>query len=172
MKKITLILALCAALLNAADAQQDTTLSAEFAKVLQEELPLNGPGATVLVSSRGRIIYKKALGMANMELNVPMQVDNVFRIASITKQFTAIAILQLMEQGKLDLQDEITRFLPDYPTQGAKITIEQLLTHTSGIRDYASIKDTIQRGRMDFTPTEMIRYFQTQPMRFAPGHQV
>ena len=169
MKKTILMLAICGAVYNAANAQQDKKLSAEFDKVLKEEFPLNETGATVLVSSRGKVIYKKALGMANVELNVPMQVDNVFRIASITKQFTAIAILQLMEQGKLDLKDEITRFLPDYPTQGAKITIEHLLTHTSGIRDYTSIKDTVQRGKMDFTPAEMISYFQNQPMRFAPG---
>ena len=107
--------------------------------------------------------------MANLELNVPMRVDNVFRIGSITKQFTAVAILQLMEQGKLRLQDEITKFIPDYPTQGYKITIDHLLTHTSGIRNYSSIKDTVQRGTLDFTPKEMIDYFKHEPMRFAPG---
>ena len=169
MKKTILVLALCAAVFNPLNAQQDAKLSAEFDKVLKEELPLKETGATVLVSSRGKIIYKKALGMANLELDVPMQPDNVFRIASITKQFTAIAILQLMEAGKLHLQDEITRFLPNYPLQGSKITIEHLLTHTSGIRDYTSIKDSTQRGKIDFTPAEMISYFQNQPMRFAPG---
>ena len=148
-----MMLALCATVYHYANAQQDTRL---FDQVLKEELPLKNTGATVLVSRNGKIIYQKALGMANVELNIPMQMDNVFRIASITKQFTAIAILQLMEQGKLNLQDEITRFLPGYPVQGAKITIEHLLTHTSGIRDYASIKDTVQRGKMDFTPAQMI----------------
>jgi CubicO group peptidase (beta-lactamase class C family) len=169
MKKTILMLALSGALFYSAQGQQHTKLSTEFDKVLKEEFPLSGPGATVLVSSRGKIIYKKALGMANVELNVPMQVDNVFRIGSITKQFTAIAILQLMEGGKLNLQDDVTTFIPDYPTQGSRITIEHLLTHTSGIRDYTSIKDSVQRFKMDFTPAEMISYFQNQPMRFAPG---
>ena len=169
MKKTILVLALCGAVFNPLNAQQDAKLSVEFDKVLKEELPLKETGATVLVSSRGKMIYKKALGMANLELGVPMQPDNVFRIASITKQFTAIAILQLMEAGKLHLQDEITRFLPNYPLQGSKITIEHLLTHTSGIRDYTSIKDSTQRGKIDFTPAEMISYFQNQPMRFAHG---
>lgn len=169
MKKTFFMLALCAAVIPFAQAQQDAKLSTEFDKILNQEFVQNNTGGTVLVSSKGKIIYKKAFGMANIELNVPMQVDNIFRIASITKQFTAVAILQLMENGKLNLNDEITRFLPDYPTQGAKITIEHLLTHTSGIRDYAVIKDTVQRGKIDFTPGEMISYFQNQPMRFAPG---
>ncbi|HYD92214.1 MAG TPA: serine hydrolase domain-containing protein, partial [Flavobacterium sp.] len=169
MKKTILMLALSGALFYSADAQQDTKLSAEFDKVMKEQFPSDGPGVTALVSSRGNIIYKKAFGMADVELNVPMRTDHIFRIASITKQFTAVAILQLMEAGKLNLKDEITRFIPDYPMQGATITIEHLLTHTSGIRDFTSIKDTVQRFKMDFTPTEVISYFQNQPMRFAPG---
>ena len=111
-------------------------LTDTFDKMLSEQFKPHEPGATVLVSRKGQIIYKKAFGMANLELDVPMQVDNVFWIASIGKEFTAVAILQLMEQGKLNLQDELTKFIPDYPTQGNKITIEHLLTHTSGIHNY------------------------------------
>jgi CubicO group peptidase (beta-lactamase class C family) len=169
MKKIILMLTLSGALFYSATAQPDTRQSAEFDKVMKEQFPLNETGVTVLVSSRGKIIYKKAYGRANVELNVPMQADHIFRIASLTKQFTAIAILQLMEQQKLNLHDSITRFIPDYPMQGLTITIEHLLTHTSGIRDYTSIKDSGQRFKMDFTPSEMINYFQNQPMRFEPG---
>lgn len=169
MKKKILIIVLCAAVYVSANAQQGLKLTAQFDKVLNSAFSSDEAGATVLISSRGKIIYQKAIGMANMELKVPMHTKQVFRIGSLTKQFTAIAILQLMEQGKLDLQDEITRFLPDFPMQGAKITIEHLLTHTSGIRDYTSIGDSVQRFKMDFTPTEMINYFKNQPMRFAPG---
>ncbi len=169
MKKTILMLAFCGALFNFADAQQDSRLSAEFDKVLNEQFPLNETGATALISSKGKIIYKKAFGMANAELNVRMQTNNIFRIGSITKQFTAIAILQLMEQGKLNLPDEITRFIPGYPVQGSTITIEHLLTHTSGIRDFTSIKDSVQRIKTDFTPAGMISFFQNQPMRFTPG---
>lgn len=169
MKKILTMIAIWGVISNVAIAQQDNKLSAEFDKVVNEELQKIETGATILVSSHGKIIYKKALGMANIELNVPMQTDNVFKIASITKQFTAIAILQLMEQGKLNLDDEVTHFLPDYPVEDSKITIEHLLTHTSGIHDYAIMKDTIQRGKIDFTPIQMIRYFQNEPKRFPPG---
>ncbi|HMK03104.1 MAG TPA: serine hydrolase [Ferruginibacter sp.] len=169
MKKTILMLAFCATLFHAADAQQANSLAAEFDKVLNGQFPLNGTGGAVLVGRSGKIIYKKAFGMANLEHNVPMQTNTVFRVGSITKQFTAIAILQLMEQGKLNLQDEIIRFIPAYPMQGEKITIEHLLPHTSGIRDYTSIKDSVQRSKIDLTPAEMISYFQNQPMRFAPG---
>lgn len=169
MKSIMLLLMLCVTMLISAKAQQEKNLTTEFNKVINEELALNGAGATVLVSRHGEILYSKAFGLANVELDVPMEADHVFRIGSITKQFTAIAILQLMEQGKLNLQDEITRFIPDYPLQGAKITIENLLTHTSGIRDYTSMKDSLQRGKLDFKPEAMIDYFKNQPMRFAPG---
>ena len=107
--------------------------------------------------------------MADIELNVPMQSDMVFRIGSITKQFTAVCILQLMEQGKLGLQDEITKFIPDYPTQAHKITIEHLLTHTSGIMSYTGMKNFQDIIRKDMKPEEIIDFFKNQPMEFAPG---
>ncbi len=170
MKKQTLILAF-GLLFNLTFAQQkdDKQLAAEFDKMLSEQFKTNEPGATALVSRNGQVIYKKAFGMANMELNVPMQADHVFRIGSITKQFTAVAILQLMEQGKLNLQDEITRFIPDYPTQGFKITIEHLLTHTSGIRSFTAMDDYMERMTLDLKPTEIIDHFKNEPMEFAPG---
>lgn len=165
----TLILTLGLLFHVPAQQQGEKELIAKFDTMLSAQFKSNEPGATALVARHGRIIYQKAFGMANLELSVPMQVDHVFRIGSITKQFTAVAILQLMEQGKLNLRDEITRFIPDYPTQGQKITIEHLLTHTSGIQDYARMKDPGQRGSLDFTPKEMIDHFKNQPMRFAPG---
>lgn len=168
MKKqaITLALLLCFCL-GFAQQKTETQLSAEFDKMLSAQF--KETGATALVAKNGQVIYTKAFGMANLEYNLPMQTDNVFRIGSITKQFTAVAILQLMEQGKLKLQDDITKFIPDYPTQGNKITIEHLLTHTSGIEDYTAIKDYPKRMMLDMTPSELIASFKNEPMRFAPG---
>lgn len=168
--KQTLILAF-GLLFNLADAQQkdDKLLTTVFDSLFSEQFKTNEPGATVLVSRNGQIIYKKAFGMANLELNTPMQVDNVFWIASIGKQFTAVAILQLMEQGKLNLQDEITKFIPDYPTQGYKITIEHLLTHTSGIHNFSGMEDPEKKLVSDCTPNEVIDFFKNLPMRFPPG---
>ena len=109
-------------------------LDKQFDKMLNEQYISNEPGATVLVAKNGEIVYHKAFGMANMELDVKMELDNVLEIASITKQFTAVSILMLMEQGKLNLDDDITKFIEDYPTHGHHISIHHLLTHTSGIK--------------------------------------
>ncbi len=171
MRILTNILILTFGLLVHTLAQQkdDKQLATYFDKILSEQFKTDETGATALVSRNGQIIYKKAFGMANLELNVPMQVDNVFWVASIGKQFTAVAILQLMEQGKLNLQDEITKFIPDYPTQGNKITIEHLLTHTSGIHNFSGMKDPEKKLALDCTPNEVIDFFKNLPMLFAPG---
>ena len=107
--------------------------------------------------------------MADLEQGVPMRPGRVLEIGSITKQFTAIAILQLVDQGKIGLGDEITKFLPDYPTQGKKITIEHLLTHTSGIQDMTEMPSFPSTMRTDVTPQELIDRFKNEPMGFTPG---
>lgn len=147
----------------------DQQLTVEIDKLFSSQFIVNEPGAEILIARKGKIFYKKALGMANLELNIPMKPDMVFRIGSLTKQFTAVAILQLMEQGKLSLQDEITRFIPDYPMQGQHITIEHLLTHTSGIKAYTSMKEMNEIRKKDMTPNEVIDFFKNQPMDFVPG---
>ncbi len=131
--------------------------------------PAGGPGAAVLVSRDGRVLMRKAYGGADLELGVPMRPDHVFRLGSITKQFTAVGILMLADEGKLSLDDEITKFFPGYPTHGRRITVEHLLTHTSGIRSYTSIPEWRPLTRNDLTPAELIAVFRDQPMDFAPG---
>ena len=156
---------------NTFSAQTNTEkqLTAKCDQLMSEQFKAGETGGAALIAKKGQIIYKKAFGMANLELNIPMQADNVFRIGSISKQFTAVAILQLMEQGKLGLQDDITKFIPDYPTHGHKITIEHLLTHTSGIQSYTNMKDFGAISRLDKKPEELIAFFKNQPMEFAPG---
>lgn len=142
----------------------------EFDKILSAQFKADGPGCAALIMNNGQVVYRKAFGKANLELNVPMKSEMIFRIGSITKQFTAVAILQLEEQGKLSLQDEITKFIPDYPTHGYKITVEHLLTHTSGIKSYTGMKEfTTNVMRKDMTPKELIDFFKDQPMDFEPG---
>ena len=145
------------------------SLTSEFDKLLSAQFGPGETGCAALVAIKGEVVYRKAFGMANLELNVPMKPDMVFRVGSITKQFTAIAVLQLMEQGKLSLQDDITRFIPDYPTQAYKITIEHLLTHTSGIKSYTNVPEFAGYAKDDFTPAEAIDKFKNLPMEFAPG---
>jgi len=89
----------------------------------------------------------------------------------MTKQFTAVSILMLMERGQLSLSDPVTKFLPDYPTQGKTITIEHLLTHTSGIQSYTDMLSWRPLMRKDMNLTELIGIFKDQPMQFAPGER-
>lgn len=170
MKSYLVLLAfsLFAQVAGSQSATEDA-LADHFDKVLSMQFPGGAPGVTVLAARNGEILYHKAFGTANLEADIPMQTDHVFRIGSVTKQFTAIAILQLVEQGKINLQDEITRFIPDYPTQGHRITIEHLLTHTSGIQSYTSMKDFEKILSTDMTPMQLIDIFKNEPMRFDPG---
>src|SRR5712692_9857088 len=95
------------------------------------------PGASVLVVREGQVVFRQSYGMANLEERVASTPDTHFRLASLTKQFTAAAILILGERGKLSLDDRATRFLPTLPENG--ITIRHLLTHTSGLHDYEDL---------------------------------
>ena len=147
------------------------TLESQIDLLLSTEYKADAPGATAIVVKKGKVIYRKAFGLADLELNVPMIPEHVIEVRSITKQFTAISILMLMEQGKLSLDDEITKFIPDYPTQGKTITIHHLLTHTSGIQNYVGMKSFVSRVRTSMTPTEMINFFKNEPMDFDPGEE-
>lgn len=141
-------------------------------KLMSSLFEANGSGGIALVVKEGTVLYRKAFGMADMELQVEMSPENIIRIGSNTKQFTAAAILKLFEEGKLSLQDPITKYLPEYPTQGYTITIEHLLTHTSGIKSFTEMKTwTDDLKKMQYTPKEKIDFFKNEPMDFAPGTQ-
>jgi CubicO group peptidase (beta-lactamase class C family) len=144
-------------------------LESQIDQVLEAKFKSNGPGTVFLATKRGKIIYNKAFGLSNLELQVPMQTDNVFEIGSMTKQFTAVSILMLMEEGKLNLEDSITKFIPDYPTHGHRITIHHLLTHTSGIKSFTSVKGLNAIAQNEMEPMEVIDFFKDEPMDFAPG---
>jgi CubicO group peptidase (beta-lactamase class C family) len=138
---------------------------------LAEHSQPNAPGLSLLIAKDGKSIYKKAVGMADLELNVPLSTENVFEIGSITKQFTAVSILMLEEQSKLKVEDDITKYIPDYPTQGKTITLHHLLNHTSGIKSYTSMPNFMENARKDMTPTELIDVFKNEPMDFDPGEK-
>jgi CubicO group peptidase (beta-lactamase class C family) len=172
MKNLILILSLFLAINTLPNSSLGQNPEKQFDKILSEQNFENSPGFAVLVAKNNEVIYRKAFGYANLELDVPMKPENIFRIGSITKQFTAAAILKLEEEGKLSLQDDITKFIEDYPTHGHTITIEHLLTHSSGIKSYTSMKEwDAEMRKKDFTPAEMIDFFKNQPMDFAPGEE-
>ena len=131
--------------------------------------PADGPGAAVVVARGGEVLLRKGYGLASVELGVPATPEHVFRIGSITKQFTAVAVLMLAEEGKLSLDDEITEYFPGWPTHGHRITVEHLLTHTSGIRSYTSMPELMGQQQRDVELPALIAAFRDQPMDFAPG---
>ena len=145
------------------------SLEQKIDALASKEYKANEPGVSILVAKDGKPMYQKAFGNASLELNVPMTTENVFEIGSITKQFTAIAILMLEEQGKLKVSDDMTTYMPDYPTNGKTITIHNLLNHTSGIKSYTSMSSFEKLASEDMTPTELIDKFKNEPMDFEPG---
>lgn len=128
---------------------------------------------SVLVAENGKVIYKKGFGFANMEWDIPNAPNTKHRLGSISKQFTGMLILQLAEQGKIDLQAPITKYLSDYPkTNGDIITTHHLLTHTSGIPNYTSFTDFFQnKSRNPYTPTEFVKEFSEMDLDFTPGEK-
>ena len=129
------------------------------------------PGATVIVTKDGKTVFRKAYGLSNIAEQAAMQPDSLLRVGSVTKQFTAVAILQLAEQGKLSVKDDITRFLPDYPTRGKRITIEHLLHHTSGIPNYTALKAFRDVDDATLDVPKVIGLFKDEPLDFEPGER-
>jgi len=124
-----------------------------------------------LVAERGEIIYKEAFGFANFEWQIPNSLDTKFRIGSVTKSFTAMLVLQLVEQGKLKLDDPVGNYLPDFQNSPkSKITINQLLTHTSGLPDYNNVPEffrAVQSGYL--SEAEIIKRISNYDLLFEPG---
>jgi CubicO group peptidase (beta-lactamase class C family) len=126
---------------------------------------------SILVAEKGKIIYQKGFGMANMEWGIPNQPDTKFRIGSVTKQFTATLVLQMVEEGKIKLDGKITDYLTDYRKDtGGKVTIHQLLNHTSGIPSYTSRREFFsESSRNPYGVADFIKKFASGDLEFEPG---
>ena len=162
MKK--LIVLLCFPL--AAFAQKNyRALLDEFT---QAEFTVKEFNGTILVMQKGKAIYKKSIGMADREWNVPNTAETKFRIGSVTKQFAAACILLLAEQGKLSVDDQLSKYIPDYP-KGDSITIHMLLNHTSGIKNYTDLPDFWPKAVLPLSTDSMIALFKNKPLDFSPG---
>ncbi|MFD2514080.1 serine hydrolase [Pontibacter locisalis] len=121
---------------------------------------------TVVVTEKGKPIYSKGFGMADYDKSVANGAETKFRFGSITKSFTAALILQLQEQGKLHVQDKLSKYLPDFPNAD-KITLHHLLTHTSGLANYTDTWSNVYT--QPASAKELINYFKDKPMLFEPG---
>jgi CubicO group peptidase (beta-lactamase class C family) len=139
-------------------------------EIIRERVPANGPGVAVAVIHNGKTIYKSGYGFANLEWGQLIRPDTLFGLGSVTKPFTAQAVLLLEQQGKLRLDDGITLYLPDAPTHGRKITIAHLLTHTSGIANFVTQPgfwpNTVRAER---TSAEVTALFAGLAPDFEPG---
>lgn len=126
---------------------------------------------SVLVAENGKVIYKKGFGMANIEWEIPNSTDTKFRIGSVTKQFTAALIMQLVEEGKIKLDGKITDYLPDYRKDtGGKITVHQLLNHTSGIPSYTGLPGFFaNESRNPYSVKDFVKKFAGGDLEFEPG---
>jgi CubicO group peptidase (beta-lactamase class C family) len=125
-------------------------------------------GFSVAVAWRGDVVLARGYGLADVGKKRPVASDSIFRIGSVTKQFTAAAIMKLAAAGKVGLDDEITKYLPDYPARGKKITIRQLLTHTSGVKSFTELPWFLQ-AKEQIPRAELVAKFAAEPLDFDPG---
>jgi len=140
----------------------------ELMKLYQKHEGFNG---TVLVAEGGKVIFKNAYGLANVEWNIPHKPDTKFRLGSITKQFTSMLIMQLLNEGKIALEGKLSKYLPYYRKDtGEKVTVHHLLTHSSGIPSYTSRPDFFQDiSRDPYGVEEFVKKYCSDDLEFEPG---
>jgi len=126
---------------------------------------------SVLVARGNEIVLDKGYGFANLEWDIPNSSSTKFRLGSITKQFTAASILLLEERGKLNVSDPVKKYMPDAPAAWDKVTIFNLLTHTSGIPSFTSFPDYASLEPFTTTPAQLVKLFRDKPLDFAPGEK-
>jgi len=125
------------------------------------------PGVALAVVKDGKIVLARGYGFANVEHQVPVKPETIFQSGSTGKQFTATAVMMLVEESKLSLEDKITKYFPDAPESWRNITIRHLLTHTSGMTDYPPDFDM----RRDYTEDDLLQRIKTIPLAFQPGEK-
>lgn len=158
--------------LFAQTAAPKETLPARLDAIATEALESGIVGLSIAVISKGQPIAVKGYGFANLEHRVPATAGTVYHICSVTKNFTAAAVLQLADQGKIDLDADLTTYLPKFPLNGRPVTVRQLLNHTSGIRSYTEVGPAFDaKEKLDLSADEVLALFQNEPPDFAPGTQ-
>ncbi|MGH8317461.1 MAG: serine hydrolase [Steroidobacteraceae bacterium] len=144
-------------------------LAAKMDQYMQVSSRVDHFMGSVLVAQHGRIILSKGYGMADLKLGIRNAPDTEFRIGSITKEFTATAILELVARGKINVQDPVCKYIPNCPAAWRPIKIFNLLTHTSGIPDFTSFPNYLLIERQPITPSGLLALFENKPLNFKPG---
>ncbi len=141
----------------------------DYIKLKQQRAHI--PSVSIAVIQDGKVIKKKSYGLANVEQAAKASPATLYQLASVTKQFTATAIMLLVEDRKLRLDDTITSLLPDLPTAWSGVTVRHLLNHTSGIKSYTNVATFRQTFRKDYTHKEILELVVKEPLEFAPGEK-
>ncbi|MFC1540139.1 serine hydrolase domain-containing protein [Gemmatimonadota bacterium] len=155
----------------ASGARAQSAIDEQIDAYLTELYAADQPGAAVMVVRDGDVVYHRGFGLASVELGVAIEPGMVFRIGSVTKQFTAVAVMMLVEEELIDLDDTIVDHLPDYAAIGQRISIRHLLTHTSGLPELLGIEEWRVHLRDTLTPDDLLGYFEDKPLDFEPGEQ-
>lgn len=171
----TLVLAACGGAKTATAPSGNAERQALVAKI---DSIINEPiaagkvaGASIAIVKGRDTIAVRAFGKANIELDVPTMAHATYEIGSVTKQFTGAAVMQLVEQGKINLDDDLSKYLPDYNAQGHKITVKRLLDHTSGIKGYTEIPEFRTLGAFKYPRDTLVKIFSKKPFDFEPGQE-
>src|SRR5262245_35217523 len=169
---VAIVASTCARSAHAAPPS-DAELQSKVDAIAAEALKKPGAvGLSIGVARKGQVILAKSYGLADAELDVPANKDTMFRIGSVTKQFTAAAIMRFVEQGKLSLDDDLSKYIPDFPLQGNAVTVRQLLNHTSGIPSYTSLgQEWAKLQPLELTHEEMLALVKDKPFDFKPGEK-
>ncbi|HEV2079878.1 MAG TPA: serine hydrolase domain-containing protein [Allosphingosinicella sp.] len=148
-------------------------LKAKADAYLKSAYPAAGPGAAVIIMDDGKIVYAAGQGLADIEARKPITPQTVFRLGSITKQFSAAVLLQLVDEGKVSLDDKLSKYLPTFPKPGADATIRQLLNHTVGVQSYTGIPGWMveENTNRPYTTEQMIALFKDLPAPSKPGEK-
>jgi CubicO group peptidase (beta-lactamase class C family) len=149
----------------AAQAQNPATTAAVTEYVKTEMQRQHIPGLSLLIIKDGKIVRAEGFGLSNVELQVPVKAETVFQSGSVGKQFTATAVMMLVEEGKIGLDDPLTKYFADAPATWKEVTIRELLSHTAGFGDYPKSFDY----RKDWTEAEELKLIESIPLAYAPG---
>jgi CubicO group peptidase (beta-lactamase class C family) len=170
MNKILCLLLLFTILEQRAALGQDKDLGVKVEQYLRPYVETGNFSGQVLISRNGKVLFSKAFGLADQEFNVPNDLNTVFHMASVSKTFTAAAILLLEQRGLLTTEDPVSKFIPDYPL-GNKITLHHLLSHTSGITEVNDLPEYVEASLQQQTPETLVALFKNKPLEFLPGEK-
>jgi CubicO group peptidase (beta-lactamase class C family) len=160
-----LLLFLCAAKCYGQD------VAPKFAEYVDALAARGRFSGAVLVARDGKVLFRRAYGMANYELGVPNTAETKFRIGSMTKPFTATAVMLLQERGKLSVQDSICKYVADCPAAWQPITLRHLLSHTSGLAKHDKASDYLKTAMLPMTVAQLVESFRNKPPDFKPGER-